>query len=483
MPDTELRQNQRWFAEANARYYQDNPMSPEWAKRKAPLVRGGLQDLRVAIVGSGAAAWYAARSLLRHPGVEVTMLDKLPIPGGLIEFGVAPDHPSTKAAASQFRWMRDQQARFHLHLSVEVGSDIEHAQLLRHHHAVIYAHGAQQERTLDILGEELVTGAISFVGWYNNHPHFRDLAPDLSGRRVIVAGNGNVALDMARILATPPDALTGSDIAPHALSALRDSRIEEVVIVGRRSAEYAAFTAAELHGLMQTPGVDVIVDPADLEDAPASAKIDLLRIAAAAEPTPGARRVILRFANIIERVSAPGDGALTVAVAARDGGGAVNFEASLVLRAVGFRGGPIPGLPFAVETHTIHNHDRRVVDPETGAVLTGVYTTGWAARGSSGGIGINRTCAETAVDHLMDDYVEGKLTRSLSSQDFSEILRDSCSRAVTIEGAAGYADARHRAGTPTGPAATRRRELLRLWPTTSGRSHENAVAPASGRRA
>lgn len=486
LPQTSLRDDQRWFAEANAQYYTDHPLSPEWHQKRAPLIRGRLGGLRVAIVGSGAAAWYAARSLLRHPGVEVTMFDKLPVPGGLVEFGVAPDHPATKAAMAQFRWMRDQRIRFRLHLNLDVGTDLAHTDLMRHHHAVVYAHGSQQERQLGVPGEELVTGALSFVSWYNDHPHVGDFTPNLRGRRAMIVGNGNVALDMARILASVPDTLATTGIAPRALAALRDSQVEEVVIVGRRGAADAAFTAAELHGLMQTPGIDVIVDPADVADAPSSAKIDLLRAAAAAEPTPGARRIVLRFNTVVERVSRTDDGGVSVALIARGGGTDEIVDATLLLRAVGFRGTPIAGVPFSIDSGTIPNDDKRVVDPDTGAVIPGVYTTGWIARGPNGGIGINRTCAETAVDHLMDDYAAGVLADHLDD-GFPEFLRANCPRIVTIEGAGGYADASERAnairdGRPSAPFAGARRKLLPLWPSAGRRSGHRIPATTGGTR-
>ncbi|MEH3142123.1 MAG: FAD-dependent oxidoreductase [Mycobacterium kyogaense] len=488
LPDTGLRDDQRWFAEANARYFADHPMSPTWDTRKTPLIRRGVDGLRVAVVGSGAAAWYAARSLLRHPGVEVTMFDKLPVPGGLVEFGVAPDHPSTKAAMAQFRWMRDQQSRFRLRLNVDVGTDLTHADLMRHHHAVVYAHGSQQERQLGVLGEEFVTGALSFVSWYNDHPHAGDFTPNLRGRRAMIVGNGNVALDMARILATAPDALAGTGIAPRALAELRDSLVEEVVIVGRRGPTDAAFTAAELHGLMQTGGIDVVVDPADLVGAPPSATVDLLRAAAAAASTPGARRIVLRFNTVVERVTPSDDGGVSVTLAA-PGGQTDIVDATVLLRAVGFRGTPIVGVPFSIETGTIPNDDNRVVDPDTGAVIPGVYATGWIARGPNGGIGINRSCAEAAAEHLMDDYAAGALGDHLDS-GFPELLRNSCPRVVMIDGARGYADAveqanAYRRGCPSEPRtllAVARGKLLPLWPRVGRRSGHRAPASAGGSR-
>lgn len=469
VPDTDLRGDQRWFAEVNAGYYADHPTSPRWERREVPGIHAGVGGLRVAIVGSGAAAWYAARSLLRHPGVEVTMLDKLPVPGGLIRYGVAPDHPETKSVTGQFRWMRGQQQRFHLHLGVEVGTDVDHSDLMRHHHAVIYAHGAQHERPLAVPGEELTVGALAFVGWYNDHPDHRSLSPDLTGRRVVIVGNGNVALDMARILAAPPQTLTATGMAPHALAALRASRVEEVVICGRRGVEHASFTAAELHGLMQTPGVQVVVDAADLAAAPGSPKADLLRTAAGTGRVPGARRIVLRFGTEATEITR-GDGGLDVVLRGADGR-CRTLEATLMLRAIGFRGGAIDGVPFCAETHTIPNDGHRVIDPRTGEVRSGVYATGWAARGPHGGIGVNRTCAEGAVETLMADFAAGTLEEPVAG-GFAEFLHTRCPSVCTIDHPGGYADAWQRAarvaegGRPTGRGAESggaRRGLLPLW--------------------
>lgn len=416
VPDATLTAADEWYLDTNAAYYQQNPLVPSWGRTiPAPIARIGADGLRVAIVGSGAAGFYAAKALLRHPGVEVDMYERLAEPHGLIRYGVAPDHGATKSVIDQFEWSRGQQRRFQLHLGVQIGTDLSHDDLLRDHHGVIYAHGSTAERHLDIPGEDLpgVHGALSFVGWYNNHPEHARLTPDLSGRRAVVIGNGNVALDLARILGSDPDDLAGTDIADHALIALRRSSIDEVVILGRRGPQNAAFTAPELHGLACVPGVDVIVDPVDMAgvetsgDPVAARKCDLLRNLAHRAQTPGNKRIILRFNAVPEEIL--GDSAAT-GVRLRVGERSEVIATTLVLRAAGFRGTELPGLPFDHDTHRVPTVDARVTDPRTGAPLPGVYAAGWIRRGPSGGIGTNRTCADDAVAALLADYDAGLLT-------------------------------------------------------------------------
>ncbi|WP_087073125.1 FAD-dependent oxidoreductase [Mycobacterium dioxanotrophicus] len=399
-PDAALSADDQWYARANADYYQGNPPSPEWYRRQPPqIARVTAEGLRVAIVGSGAAGFYAATALLRHPGVRVDMYEKLSAPHGLIRYGVAPDHPATKAVAGQFGWPAGQQKRFALHLGVEVGgAGPSHDTLLDEHHAVIYATGSAGERRLDIPGEELpgVIGALQFVGWYNGHPEHALLAPDLTGPRAVVIGNGNVALDLARILTADPDALAGTDIAKPALMALRDSDIEEVLVLGRRGAAHAAFTAPELYALSRVPGLDVVVDPEDVAsgDGP---KLALLRELAERPRETGGKRIVLRFNAALEEII--GDGAAT---GVRLSTGEL-VEAGLVLRSIGFGGATF--------------------DTVAGRVSPGVYATGWARRGPTGGIGTNRTCAEETVATLLADYAAGALNAPRRSEPAGRRLR------------------------------------------------------------
>ena len=266
-PDTRLEPKQLPFVALNAAFYPDRPAGEKLppTSKLAPVIdapkvhaRGG-HPLTVAIVGSGPAAMYAADELLTQRGVRVNVFERLPTPYGLVRAGVAPDHQSTKRVTRLF----DRIARrrgFRFYLNVEVGSDLSHAELLAHHHAVLYAVGAPNDRRLDIDGMGLPgTGtATEMVAWINGHPEYADLPVDLGHERVVIVGNGNVALDVARILTTDPDALARTDISDHALAALRDSKVTEVVIAARRGPAQSAFTLPELIGLTST--CEVVLD-------------------------------------------------------------------------------------------------------------------------------------------------------------------------------------------------------------------------------
>src|SRR5918999_3341775 len=266
---------------------------------------------RVAIVGAGPAGAFAAASLLRSKGdAEIDLFERLPTPWGLLRGGVAPDHQEIKQLDERFD--RDTLARGCRFLgNVEVGVDVSHEELMRHYSAVVYATGAQTDKSLGIPGEDLPGSwaATEFVAWYNGHPDYRDLEFDLSARRAVVIGNGNVAADVIRILMLSPAELERTDIADHALEALRASRIEEVVVLGRRGPAQAAFTSAELRELGRLDGVDTRVRPGDVElDAvsrewldeegtfTARKNVELLREFAQRPPRDGAaRRIELRF--------------------------------------------------------------------------------------------------------------------------------------------------------------------------------------------
>ncbi|GHH94608.1 FAD-dependent oxidoreductase [Streptomyces capillispiralis] len=371
--------------------------------------------LRVAVVGTGPAGMYAARDLLLHTPAEVTLIDRLPVAGGLVRYGVAPDHPATRKVGESF-------ARFHTHprvrtyLGLDVGTHITAEELAAHHDAVVYAVGASADRRLGVPGEDR-PGSISattFVAWYNAHPEVAPDAVDLSAERVVVVGNGNVALDVARILVSDPETLAGTEIAGHALAELRRSKVREVVLLGRRGPRDAACTRSELLALRHLPGVDLLIDD---HDPRIGAAID----AAAAEDTaavlrglaretvdwslsPGAdgqpRRIVFRFLSAPVAVCGSEE---TGAVRVTGGAGELEIPAGLVLRAVGSRGVPQAGLPFDEATGTVpHEHGRVTGRP-------GTYVVGWIKRGPSGGIGANRTCAAETVGSLLADAVAGAL--------------------------------------------------------------------------
>ena len=415
---TRLAPSELPFVEINADFFREvdrstRPVLAPLRKRFRPAA----ERLRVAVVGAGPAGLYVADELLHYPGVSVTVLDRLDVPHGLARFGVAPDHEHTRRIRSLFATI-EQQDGFTYELGVEVGRDVTHEQLTAAYDAVVYTVGASSDRSMGVPGEELPgsVSATSVVGWYNGHPDHAGLGPDLSGDRIVVVGNGNVALDVARIMTADPDALAGTEIAPAALEALRSSAVREVLVLGRRGPAEAAFTLPELVGLAGLTEVDVFVDGglAALDGLPSTPKLDLLREIAAREPVAGERRrILLRFHTA--PVAVVGDTHVTGLEVARteletgpDGTRHARLTddrevipASMVLRSVGYRGRPVPGLPFDEATGPIPN--------QAGRVEPGVYVAGWIKRGPTGFLGTNKTCAEQTVDSLLDDLASARI--------------------------------------------------------------------------
>ncbi|WP_097867417.1 FAD-dependent oxidoreductase [Streptomyces sp. rh34] len=452
-----LSAGQREYADINAAYYEgeeapsagagaDGPNFHVWGEpvfgRSLPSDFG---PLRVAVVGTGPAGMYAAQDLLLHTAAEVTLIDRLPVAGGLVRYGVAPDHPATKKVGDTFSRFHSH-PRVRMHLGIEVGRDVTAEELAAHHDAVIYAVGASADRRLGIPGEDSpgCLSATSFVAWYNAHPEAVAQGVDLSAERVVVVGNGNVALDVARILVADPEALAGTDIAAHALEALRASRVREVVVLGRRGPEDAAYTRSELLALKHLPGVELVVDDHDpragaaIDTAGAGDRAGVLRGLArvrtdAASPGPGRgadRRIVLRFHS--EPVEILGDaGARTVRVTDGGGEGAADLAAGMLLRAIGYRGLPVPGLPFDEASGTVPHEGGRV------AGLPGGYVVGWIKRGPSGGIGANRTCAAETVGTLLADAVAGTLPAPTGdAKAFRRLARRRNRRVVDARGLA-----------------------------------------------
>jgi ferredoxin/flavodoxin---NADP+ reductase len=419
----------------------------------------------VAIVGSGPAGAYAAIQLLVDGGgrVAVDLYDRLATPWGLVRAGVAPDHPKIKTVTRVFERLASDPL-FRYVGNVEVGRDVAPQQLARHYDAVLYAVGAAGDRRLGIPGEELPGShpATAFVAWYNGHPDHADDAFDLSARRAVVVGNGNVAIDCARMLALTPAELAGTDTADHALAALADSRVEEVVVLGRRGPLQAAFTNPELRELVDLADAQVIVDPAELAlDAVSAAALDdgsagttaaknleLLRAYAQAPPSGKRRRIVLRFGvspvELVERDGSVGGVRVVRNELASDGRGGVaarptehieTIEAGLVLRAVGYRGTPLPDVPFDARRATIHNAGGRVTDPASGEPLPGLYTAGWVKRGPSGVIGTNKKCAQETVTLLLADLAADCLPAPASEPDaLLAQLRDAGVPVVDFDG-------------------------------------------------
>src|SRR5215218_5264899 len=340
--------------------------------------------LRVAIVGSGPAGFYAAGHLLKpksHPDlcVQVDMFDRLPTPWGLVRAGVAPDHPNIKAVSRVYE-KTAARSEFRFYGNVEFGRDIDHDELTRRYHAIVYAVGAQTDKQMGIPGENLPASwaATEFVAWYNAHPDYRELEFDLSAERAVVIGNGNVAMDVTRMLASDPDELAKTDVADHALDVLRESGVREVVVLGRRGPAQAAFTNPELLELGEMTDADVVVDPRDVEIDPLSRtwleseaasatsrkNVEILTRYAGRAPEGKRRRIVLRF--LISPLELLGEerveGIRICRNELRDDGSGLRacttdtieqLGCGIVFRSIGYRGTPLEGLPFDESRGTI----------------------------------------------------------------------------------------------------------------------------------
>ncbi|MFN8497821.1 MAG: FAD-dependent oxidoreductase [Anaerolineae bacterium] len=388
------------------------------------------RPLRVAIIGAGPAGFYAAEALLKNTNVTATVdfLNHFPTPYGLVRDGVAPDHQSIKSVTRVYdRILENPRVRYFG--NVTLGEDIHLADIKPLYDMIVYAVGSPSDRRMGIAGEDLAGSlpATAFVGWYNGHPEYADLDPDLSHERAIVVGIGNVAVDVARILLRSTDELAATDIADYALDALRQSKVREVVMLGRRGPVQAAFTNAELKELGELTGVDVIVDPADVvldpdseaemaKDRVATRNVELLRGMAAQTEHAQPRRLYLRF--LVSPVELIGENGHVSAVIIeknelyRDDWGTMRprgtgqfetLDAGLVLRSVGYKGTPLKDVPFNAKTSTVSNVAGRVVDAATGEPVAGEYVTGWAKRGPTGIIGTNKPDSVETVSKMIED--------------------------------------------------------------------------------
>jgi len=400
-PHTALTPQQEPFVALNAEYYEVFPHPDRTPLALVPRQRrlGRRGPFRFAVVGSGPAGMYVADELLRHPEVTVDVIDRLPTPYGLVRAGVAPDHQGTKQVTRLFDSIGAQPG-FEYLLGVEVGRDVSHDDLACHYDGVVYAVGAATDRRLGIQGEDLAgsVSATDLVGWYNGRPDKQDLRVPLDHERAVVVGNGNVALDVARILTTDPEALATTDIATLPWAALSRSRVREVVVLGRRSPAEAAFTVPELVGLAGIEDLNVVVDVADEPIVGDSAKLRLLAELAARPRVEGRRTLVLRFRTTPERIL--GDHQVVGVEVTRDGQ-TENIDCGLVLRAIGYHGAPVADLPYDPASGTVP-HDR-------GRVRPGVYAAGWVKRGPTGFIGTNKSCAQETVARILDDIDAGSL--------------------------------------------------------------------------
>lgn len=393
--------------------------------------------LRVAIIGSGPAAFYAAEHLFKQTGlvIEVDMFDRLPTPFGLVRGGVAPDHPKIKTVTKAY----DQIAghpRFRFYGNVTFGQHVRLDDLRRHYHQILYATGAQSDRRMGIPGEDLRGShpATEFVAWYNGHPDYAQLPFDLSQERAAVVGVGNVAIDVARILCRTPEELAKTDIAAHALEALAHSRIKEVYLLGRRGPAQAAFTTPEIKevGEMQAAEPVVLPEEAALDalsqaevarssDRSIGRKVEILQGYAVRKPEGKARKLHVRF--LVSPVEVLGDAEgrvtglrLVKNVLAASETGTLNAKATdqfetldvgLVFRSVGYRGVALPEVPFNDRWGVILNEVGRVLDPERKQPRVGEYTSGWIKRGPSGVIGTNKPDSVETVNSMVQDLAQG----------------------------------------------------------------------------
>ena len=393
--------------------------------------------LRVAVIGAGPTGYYATEALLKHERVvvEVDLYDRLPTPYGLVRLGVAPDHQKIKSVTAAFDRVAAH-PRFRFFGGVEFGKDVTLADLRAHYHQILYCTGAQTDRRMGIPGEDLAGShpATEFVAWYNGHPDFRDCQFDLSVERAAVVGVGNVAVDVARILCRSPGELARTDIADHALEALRRSRIREVYLLGRRGPAQAAFTNPEIKELGELADADIRVVPEEValdplsraaveksQDRATLKKVEILQGYARRPPAGKSRTLAVRF--LVSPVELRGDASGRVSgvrlvrnelVATPTGAlqprATDRFEelpVGLVFRSVGYRGVPLPGVPFNESWGVILNEKGRVLDADTKQPVTGEYTAGWIKRGPSGVIGTNKPDAAETVLCMFEDLAQG----------------------------------------------------------------------------
>jgi ferredoxin--NADP+ reductase len=409
--------------------------------------------LRVAIIGSGPSGFYAAEHVLSQDDmhVQVDMFDRLPTPFGLVRAGVAPDHPKIKSVTRVYDKIA-QHPDFRFRGNVEFGTDLEYEDLLEYFHAVIYCVGARSDRRLGIPREYLPGshGASDFVGWYNASPDQRNLTFDFSGDNVVVVGNGNVAMDVARVLMLPPDELAATDVGGHALRALSQNKVRQVTILGRRGPAQAAFTYRELKELAEREDIDVIVDPADMqldphslhdtEQAPDRGRdqvLELLHELSERTPRGHDRRIVFRFlvspVEIVGRDRVEGVEVVRNELY-RGNNGALRARATdehevipadVVFRAIGYQGVALPGVPFDPLSATIPNDRGRVIDPLSGQSRVGEYAAGWIKRGPNGIIGTNKPDAQETVDMLVEDVRAQRLRRDvLPAKVFERFLAE-----------------------------------------------------------
>ncbi|MBO6558049.1 MAG: FAD-dependent oxidoreductase [Pseudomonadales bacterium] len=391
--------------------------------------------LRVAIIGSGPAGFYTVSNFQKQKDlvVEFDMFDRLPTPFGLVRAGVAPDHQKDKSVQRAYD-KSAQLPNFRFYGNVEYGTDLHMDDLKKHYHQVMFSTGAPFDRNLGVPGEDLAGSfsATEFVAWYNGHPDFKDRQFDLSQESVAVVGIGNVAMDVARILCKTHEELAVTDIADHALEALKNSNVKNVYILGRRGPAQAAFTPPEIKEMGEFADADVTVlsDEAVVDEAsavliaddknaqknvgfiqeyaerPIEGKSKLLTIRFLVSPTEliGEDGKVSAIRLVKNELVAGDDGSIRPKATDQE----ETIPVGLVFRSVGYKGLPLPNVPYHESWGTILNEAGRVVD-DSGAQVTGLYTAGWIKRGPSGVIGTNKTCAQETVGCMVEDLTSGNM--------------------------------------------------------------------------
>ncbi len=393
----------------------------------------GTEDrpLRVAIIGAGPSGFYTAQALLEQTQyqVSVDMFDHLPTPYGLVRYGVAPDHQKIKAVTKLYDRIAED-PRFRFFGNVTFGETLTHDEVLEFYDMVVYAVGAQRDRRLNIPGEDLKRSipATDFVAWYNAHPDYSHLSFDLAIDKVAVIGVGNVAMDVARILALSPDELAKTDIADYALEALRQSQVRDIYIIARRGPAQVKFTNPELRELAELEVTDVIIQPEQLELDPlskaaiadnreAQTNLEIMRHYAQLGPTGKPKRIHFLFLHSPVAILGDEQGRVTRLkleknilkptetgyLAAHGTGEFTWLDVDMVVRAIGYRSKPLPGVPFHERWGVIANQDGRVMDPTTGRIVPREYVVGWAKRGATGVIGTNKPDAAATVRLMLED--------------------------------------------------------------------------------
>jgi ferredoxin--NADP+ reductase len=471
-----------------------------------------MTPIRIAVIGSGPAGFYTAGHLLKDGvgghsiDLEVDMIERLPTPWGLVRSGVAPDHPKIKSVTRIYEKTASH-PRFRFFGNVELGRNISRAELTEHYHCVVYATGSPADRPLGIPGEDLEGShpATDFVGWYNGHPDYTDHDFDLSAERAVVIGNGNVALDVARMLTLTHDELAVTDIADHALEVLDASNVREIVVVGRRGPAQAAFTNPELLELGELADADVIVDPEELEralavedpnmDPTSERNVSVLRDYSRRAPTGKSKRVVLRFLLSPTELIGDGNGVRTVVMArnalqaGKDGrlraeptGETEELDAGLVMRAIGYRGIALPGVPFDERSATIPNEGGRVVTQD--GQQPGEYAVGWIKRGPSGVIGTNKKDAQQTVDALLEDLAADKhLQPAEPDPDAIEsLLAERVPALVTYEGWSEIDRHEQALGEPHGRPRVKLTRIDELLRVAAGESPEAEALDTLGLR-